>query len=220
MSREEHEVVGQHTQLALTLAGGIRPTPEGAAEASLVPGEGTLGLPPLAVYPLVPAPLRLLAEPLDHLPAVRSLRPPPPLPAAVQRDHGGPDPEFLPGVGVVGLGVERRVGQHPVPGDRQGRLGHDRCELRGVVGRAGADTRPGEEVALGIDRDGELGPQAGRVFLTGPLEEVARRVPALQPRSIDGGGRPVADQAAAGCGRGGADKEDDGLPLLSSREAA
>jgi hypothetical protein len=121
---------------------------------------------------------------------------------------------------VVGLGIERGVGQHPVPGDDQGRLGHHRGELRGVVGRAGADTRPGEEVAGGIDRDRELGPQAGGVLLAGPLEEVPGGVPALQPGAIDRGGRLVADQAAVGCGRGGAVEEDDGLPLLSSRAAA
>ena len=67
----------------------------------------------------------------------RRLGPLPALPAAVERDDGGPDPEVLPAVPVVLLAVERGVGQHPVPGDDQGRLGHDRAELRGVVGRAG-----------------------------------------------------------------------------------
>ena len=57
--------------------------------------------------------------------------------------------------------VERGVGQHPVPGDGQGRLGQDRAQLGGIVGRAGGDGGPGEEVALGIARDGELGPQPG-----------------------------------------------------------
>lgn len=47
------------------------PRPEGAAEPPLVPAESALRLPPLAVHPSVPAPLRLRPEPLDHLVAVR-----------------------------------------------------------------------------------------------------------------------------------------------------
>jgi len=185
-----------------------------------VPREGRFGLPPLAVHPAVARALRLLLEPPDHLPAELGLGPLPASAPAVQWDHGGPHPEVLPAVPVVFLGVERGVGQHPVPGDDQRRLGQGRAELRGVVGRAGGDGRTGEEVAASVARDGELGPQARRVLASGPLEEVPRRVPALQPGAIDGGGRPLADQAAVGCGRGGADEEDDGLPFLSSREAA
>jgi hypothetical protein len=212
--------MGQHPKLALPLSGFIGSGTEGAPESPLVPAEGGFGLPPLAVHPPVTTALRLLAEPLDHLPAVRGLRPLPASAPAVQGDDGGPDPEFLPGVGVVGLGVERRVGQHSVPGDHQRRLGHDRGELRGVVGRAGADTRPGEEVGLGIDGDGELGPQPGRVLTPGPFEVVAGGMPALQPGAVHRGRRVVADQAAVGCGRGGAGEEDDGLPFLSSLPAA
>src|SRR5687767_5199798 len=105
MSRQEHEVVGQHPELTLPLAGGVRPPAERAAESPLVPGEGRLDLPPLAEHPPVPGPLRLLPEPLDHLPPVRRLGPLPALPAGVDRDDGGPDPEILPGVPVVLLGV-------------------------------------------------------------------------------------------------------------------
>lgn len=212
--------MSQDTKLALPLPGRIRPGTEGTAQPPLVPAEGGFGLPPLAVHPLVPAPLGLLAEPLDHLPPICGFRPLPALPARVERDHGGPDIEFLPGIPVVILGIERGVGQHPVPGDDQGRLGQDRGELRGVVGRAGGDRRPGEEVAPGVAGDGELGPQPGRVLLAGPLEEVPGRVPALQPGAIDGGGRLLADQAAVGCGRGGPEEEADDLPFFSSRAAA
>lgn len=164
--------------------------------------------------------LRLLPEPLDHLPSELGLRPLPALTAAVERDDGGPHPEFRPGVPVVLLGIERGVRQDPVPGRHQRGLGHDRAELRGVVGRAGGDGRPGEEVAGSVTRDGQLGPQPGRVLLAGPLEEVAGRVAALQAGAINGDRRLVADQAAVGCGRGGADEEDDDLPFLSSRPAA
>ena len=220
MSREEHEVVGQHPEVALSLSRVIRPAAERAAESPLVPGEGRLDLPPLTEHPLAPGARRLLPEPLDHLPAVRGLGPLPALPAGVERDDGGPDPEVLTGVPVVLLAVERGVGQDPVPGDHLGRLGHHPGELRGVVGRAGGDRRPGDEVGVGIDRDGELGPQPGRMLPPGALEEVAGRVAALQPGPIDGRRRLRADQAAAGCGRGGAVEEADGLPFFSSRPAA
>src|SRR6188508_1746427 len=102
--------------MAFTLPSGLRPAPEGTAEPTLVPAERRFRLPPLAIHPLVPAPPPLLAEPLDHLPPVRRLRPLPAAAAAVQRDHRGPDPEVLPAVPVVLLAVERGIGQHPVPG--------------------------------------------------------------------------------------------------------
>lgn len=185
-----------------------------------MPAERGLRLPSLAEHPPVPAPLGLLAEPFDHLPPVPGLGPLAPVPPAVQRDHGGPHPEVFAAVPVVVLAVERGVGEHPVPGDAQGRLSHDRTQLRGVVGRPGGDRGPGEEVALGIARDGELGPQPGRVLPSGSFEEVARGVPALQTGAIDGCGWGSGDQTAIPCERSGAQKEDDVGPPFSSRCSA
>jgi hypothetical protein len=199
--------MSENSEEAFPLAGGIRPRPQGTAESALVAADGGLDLPPLAIHPAMPTALRLLAEPLDHL-------------AAVERDDGGPHPEILAGVTVVFFGVERGVGQHPVPVQDRGRLGQHRAELRGVVGGAGRDRRPDQEVAAGIASDGELGPQAGRVLATGTFEEVARGVAALQTRTVDRGGRLRADPATLGCGRGGADEEAQDLPFFSSREAA
>src|SRR4051812_13896376 len=105
MSGEEHQVVGQDPKPTLPLSGLIRPGTEGTPEPPLVPAEGGLRLPPLAVHPAVARPPRLLPEPLDHLPAVRGLRPLPAPVAAVQRDDGGPHPEVLPAVPVVLLGI-------------------------------------------------------------------------------------------------------------------
>lgn len=135
--------------------------------------------------------------------------------AGVDRDDRRPDAPLVPGVGVVRLAVERGVGQQPVPAHGQGRQEQDGPELGGVVGRAGGHGGPGQEVAVGVAGDGELGP--GGVLGPGPAGEVPGRVPALQPGGIDGGGRPVADQAGLGCGRGGAEEEDDELPFFSSR---
>src|SRR5262245_14481562 len=173
MSGEEHQVVGEYPELTLPFPGLLRPGPEGTPEPPLVPAERGLRLPPLAVDPAVPAARGLLAEALDHLPPVLRLGPLPAAAAAVQGDHGGPYPEILPGIPMVVLGIERGVGQDPGPRENEGRLGHDRAELGGVVTRAGGDGGPGQEVALGVARDGELGPEAGRVLLAGPLEEVA-----------------------------------------------
>jgi hypothetical protein len=118
---------------------------------------------------------------------------------------------------VALFAVEGGVRQHPVVADAQRRLGHDRAELRRVVGRAEADGGPGQEVAARLAGDGQLGPQPGVVLATGPLEEVARGVPALQAGGIDGGGRLIRDQAAFPGARGGLEEEQDELPFLSSR---
>jgi hypothetical protein len=58
------------------------------------------------------------------------------------------------------------------------------------------------------------------VLAAGSLEEVPGRVPALQPGPVHGGGRLLADQAAVLCGRGGAEQEDDEVPLFKSRCSA
>lgn len=146
--------MGEHPELTLPLPGGVRPPAEGAPEPPLVPGEGRLDLPPLAEHPPVPGALRLLPEPLDHLPPELGFGPLPALAAGVNRDDGGTHPEVLPRVPVVLLGIECGVGQNPVPGDDEGRLGQDRGELGGVIRRAGGDGRPGEEMGLGVAGDG------------------------------------------------------------------
>jgi hypothetical protein len=212
--------MGQNPEPALPLTGGIGPATQGTPEPPLVPAEGRLGLPPLAVHPPVPAPLRLLPEPLDHLPPVLGPGPLAALPPAVQRDHRGAHAEAFPAVAVVGLAVEGGIGQDPVPGHDQGRLGHHRSQLRGVVGRAGGDGGPGEEVAGGVAGDRQLDPAVGALRTAGAPKEVAGGVPALQAGGVDGGGRLVADQAALLGADGGLQEEADELPFFSSRPAA
>ena len=211
--------MGQHPEAALPLPAVVGLAVQGTPESPLVPGEGALGLPPLAEHPLVPGAVRLGSEPPGHLTPVLPARLPG-VAAGVDRDDRRPDAQLLPGVGVVGLAVERGVGQDPVPADGEGRLGQDRSELRGVVGRAGGGGGPGDEVAARIDRDGELGPGPGGLLRPGPVDEVAGCVPALQPGGIDGDGRLRPDQAAVGSGRGGAEEQDDELPFLRSRCSA
>src|SRR5262245_49790322 len=207
--------MGEDAEVTLALAGLIGLAPQRRAEQALVPAEGALRLPALTVHPLVPAVLRLLAEPLDHLPAVARQRPFPPAVAAVQRDQSRADAQFFAAVAVALLAVERGVGQHPVVADAQRRLGHDGTQLRRVVGRPKAHAGTGEEVAGCVAGDGQLGPQPGVMLAAGTLEEVARGVPALQAGGIDGGGRLVGDPAAFLGARAGLEEEQDVLPFFS-----
>lgn len=209
--------MGQHPEAALPLPRLVGPPAERTAEPALVPAEGRFGLPPLAEHPPVPRPLRPGREAPDHLGAV-PLRRLPVVPARVDRDHRRADAQVLPGEPVVALGVEGGVGQHPVPTDGEGRLGQDGAELRGVVGRAGGGGRPGEEVALSVDGGGQLGP--GGALGPGPAGEVPGGVPALQAGGINRRRGPLADQAAVGSGRGGAEEEDDEPPFSRSRRWA
>jgi hypothetical protein len=208
--------VSEHAEAALPLAGLVGLAPEGAAQTPLVPAEGALRLPPLTEYPLGQAALRPGYEPPDHLAAVLPARKTG-VTAAIDRDDGRADAQFPSGVLVVSLGVERGVGQHPVPLDGQRRLGQDGPELRGVVGRAGSDGGAGDEVAGRVAGGGEFGPGPSRGRLAGPLDEVPGRVTAFQPGGVDRGGRLPGDQAGVVRGRGGAEEEDDELPFFNSR---
>src|SRR5262249_20847740 len=156
----------------------IRPAAEGRAEQALVPREGALHLPALAVLAAAEAP--------PHLAAVAPLGPPPPLAPAVHRDDGRADAELLAAQPVGVLGVEGGVGQEPVPGGVPPR-GYDGLgELGRVVTRPGADDGGGKQVALRVAGGGELGVAAAAVPLALAQYEVAGGVAALQPGGIDG----------------------------------
>lgn len=170
--------MSEDAEAAFALAGLVGFAPEDAAESAFVPAEGALRLPPLAEHPLRPAAFGLGSEPPDHLVAVLPAR----LygvTAAIDRDDGRADAQFLPGIFVVGLGIERGVGQHPVPRDGEGRLGQDGSELRGVVGRASGDGGTGDEVASRVAGGGEFGPGPGGDRAPGPRDEVPGGVPAV-----------------------------------------
>jgi hypothetical protein len=211
--------VGQHAEVALTRTAVVGTPGHGAAEPALVSAERALDLPPLAEHALVPGARRPGPESAGHLgtipPARLAL-----MTARVNRDHAGPDAEHLTREPVVGFGVERGIGQHPVPGQTQRRQEQDRRELWGIVGRAGGHRGPSEEVGMGVGRDGELGPRAGRVFALGPGDEVPRRVPAIQPGCIDGDGWDVRDQARIDSGRDGPFEEVEEDPPFRSRASA
>src|SRR5262249_31552919 len=112
------------------------------------------------------------------------------------------------------------VGQHTVVAGRPRRLGQRRAELRCVVGRAAADGRTHEQVAVGVADDGEFGPQPAAVAAGGGRGEGGGGVPALQAGGVHGGRGLGGDQAAVGGAQGGA-HEEGGEPLfLRSRPAA
>ena len=211
--------MGQHAEEALALATVVGAPGDRAAEPPLVSGKGALGLPPLAEHPLVPVALRPRAEVPGHLGPVSALRWRVGA-ARVDRDHTRADPQLLPRPSVVRFGVERGVGQYPVPNDQQGRQEQGRGELRGVVGRAERDGGPGDEVRVRINGGGQLGPGAGRVLALGAGDEVPRGVPAVQAGGIDGDGRRVGDQFGRDGGRDGALEEVDEGPPFSSRPSA
>ena len=165
-------------------------------------------------------PLGFLRNRFHHLPAVLGLRPLAAPAAAVERDDGGPHLELVPAVAVVRLAVEGGVGQHPVPPDGHRRQRHRGAERGGVVARAGGHGGPGQEVAGGVAHHGQLGPRPGRVLPARAGDEVAGRVPALQPGAVHRRGGLIADQAAVECGHGGPHEEDDEVPLFSSRRSA
>jgi hypothetical protein len=92
--------------------------------------------------------------------------------------------------------------------------------LRGIVGRAECDDRPGDEVGMGIDGGGQLGPALGRVLALGSGDEVSGRVPAIQAGGIDSDGGGLGDQFGFDSGRDGAPEEVDEDPPFSSRPSA
>src|SRR5262249_22102574 len=106
-SGQEHEVMGEHTEVTLPLARRVGARPQGRPQPPLVPPEGASRLRRLAVPPLGEAP--------PHLPAIFRLGPLPPGAAAVQRDHRRADQPLLAAEPMVVLGVIGGVGQHPVP---------------------------------------------------------------------------------------------------------
>jgi hypothetical protein len=211
--------MGQDAEVALAFATVVGAPADRAAEPALVSAEGALDLPPLTEHSLVSAALRPRTEPTGHLAAVLARRRGGAT-AGIDRDHRRADAQILSRETVVGFGVERRVGQHPVPGQTQGGQEQNGSELRGVVGRAECDGGPGDEVGVRIDRSGQFRPTAGGVLALGAGDEVPRRVPAIQSGGIDGDGRGFGDQAALGSGRNGAFEEVEEDPPFSSRPSA
>ena len=190
-----------------------------AAEPPLVSAECALGLPPLAVYPLVTGALGARAEVPSHLGPVAA-RWHPVVPARVDRDHRRADAQALAREPVVVLGVERGIGQHPIPEDQQRRQQQDRSELRGIVGRAECDRGTGDEVGVRIDRSGQLGPTACGVLAFGTGDEVSGGVTAVETGGIDGDGGSFGDQLALDRGRNGAFEEVEEAPPFNSRSWA
>lgn len=212
--------MGQHTEVAFSFPRGVRSAAQRTAQPTLVSREGGLHLPTLAEHSTVSRALRLLPKPLHHLSTVLRLRPLAPLATSVQGNHRRPDLQILAAIPMMGLTVEGGIGQQAVPIHDQGRLGHDRTQLRRIVGRASGDRGSSNEVTGSIDRDRELGPEPRRVAASGSLEEVSRGVTAFETCAVDGDRWNFSDQTAIDCGRGGTVEEANDLPFFSSRWAA
>jgi hypothetical protein len=92
--------------------------------------------------------------------------------------------------------------------------------LRRVVGRAGGDGGPGDEVRVGVNGGGQLRPTACRVFAFGSGYKVSGGVAAIQTGGIDGDGRLLGDQFGLNCGGEGAFEEVEEAPPFKSRPSA
>lgn len=205
--------MGQHPELTLDLLGRAGPGSEERAEQSLVPGDGTLDLPPLVVDRPGEGP--------PQRPPVQGPRPPPAGVPRVEPEDGLRDAEVVPAQGVVVLGVVRGITQHPADPEEPGGLSDGGRELGRVLARAAAEHRPGQEVGRGVAGDRQLRPgQPGEPLVPGPPDVVAGGVPGVQPGRIDGDLGPGGGQAAsAGVGEDGP-LEGVEAPFLSSRAAA
>jgi hypothetical protein len=181
------------------------------AESSFVTGEGTLGLP--AVFVL------LLWESAMHLTTVLGLwngR----AATGIDGNHGRTDAAVLAGQAVIGFAVEGPVGEEPIGNDGERRLKDGGSELRAVVTGAATHRGGGEEVTAGVADHRQFGPEAGDRLTFAAEREVARNRSTIETGGIDGRLRVFLDQAAFDCGRSGAVKEDDEVPLFKSRCSA
>ena len=211
--------MGQHAQVALPLAGLVRPAAQRRVEQPLVPREGALGLPALPVQPPPFPPAPALARVPQHLGAVARLGPLPPLPPAVQREEGQPDALPLPAPDVLGFGIVAAVAQQGVERAARHRRTHGRPQLRRVLAGTFVDVGGQDQVTVDLDDGRQLRPGIPPVALASAPDEVAAEVPGFQAGGVEGPAGAAGDQAAgARPGDGGGER---GIaPFCSSRRRA
>ena len=193
---EEHEVVGDDAQkefagLRSRLAGG-----QGWIEAALMLAEAALDMPTLVVEGFW--------ETMAHGPPIGRFGPVPPCVAAAEADQRAGNAQLLAAEAVVVLGVVAGIAEHSVQRDVLGGLTHGGDEVGRVL--AGAKARHGckDEVGLGMQDDGELGPEAlAMAFalspLASPMADVGADVPRFQCGRINRGhGRGIHQAKGAG----------------------
>jgi hypothetical protein len=198
--------MGENSQIAFSFACRVAPAMQRGSQSTLKAGDDAFNLPALPVFAAVKA--------LGHLPAIAPLghagSPTPaaavfPLKgratsAAVEVNYRGTDPQALPGHPVIGLGIVAAVGQQSVNFQIPGGLEHRRPEETQVV--AGPDTGDcrGNQMALGVTDNRQLGILAFAVaaVAVSPAPGIVGRTDRrLQSCRVDGRFRLLVDQPNA-----------------------
>lgn len=179
--------MGDDPQAALDGVTGLGPGTEGRSKAVFVLGEGAFHMPAVAIDTAWKA--------FFHLATVAGPRPGAEA-AAVEGDDRRTDAQDFAGQAMVVLGVEAGLGQEPVDRPVTARWARRRSEARRILAGPLAHHRGGEQVAVGMTDDRQLGPEAaGMGPASGPPDAVARNVAVLRPGCVQGRLRPFVDQA-------------------------
>ena len=152
---------------------------QGGAEEPFVATDDALDLPALSVDAFEETPF--------HLPPVLGLGPAAARVAAIQGNDRAANPQLLAAQPVVAFAVIARVAQQAGQPEVADGLPHGRGELRMVVARATHDIRPGNQMALGVTDQCELGPATTpKATLSAAFDEVGACLVTLQAGGVNG----------------------------------
>ena len=200
----DHQVMGQNSQQALAILGGVVTGPQRRAQPSLVPRDHTLDLPAISIDTLVESPF--------HLAAISCLGPAASGVARVQRNNCAADAQLLSAQPMIALTIVARIGQQSGQAYVPNRLAHRRSELAMVVAGAANHVGGRDQMALRVTDDRQLGPPASaKTPVSAAFHEVGADVVRLQAGGVNGALGPGGDQAALGC----PPKDDAQQPLKS-----
>ena len=184
--------MGQNSQQALALLGGVVSSPQRRVQPSLVPRDHALDLPAIPIDTLVESPF--------HLATISCLGPAASGVAWIERNDRAADAQFPSAEPMIALTVVARIAQQAGQAYIPSRLAHRRSELAMVV--AGAPNHVGgrDQVTLRVTDQRQLGPAATAKTPVSPaFHKVGADVVGLQPGRVDGPLGLGSDQAALGC---------------------
>jgi len=183
--------MGQNSQQALALLGGVVACPQCRVESSLVPRDHALDLPAM--------PVNSLGETALHETSVSTLGPATPGIPAVDGDGRGANAQLLSAQDVVALAVIGGVGQQAGQADIPNGLAHGRGELRMVIAGPPDHHGTSDQVGLRMTDDRQLRPATtAESPVSTAFDEVGADVMGLQAGRVDGPLALGGDQAALG----------------------
>ena len=134
---------------------------------------------------------------VSHCPPIGRLGPAAARVAAVEADHRLPDAEIFATKAVIVLGIVARVAEGRVDPNEGRGLSHGWGEIGRVLARVDTRHRAQDEVGVGMNHGGELGPGALPMTRAPAAQpEVGAHVPRLEPGRVQRGDRRRIDQAA------------------------